>query len=598
MTISKLYSNKPDLFEPIEFQSALSVALAEIRLPENRLKDTHNLGKSTLGRLLDFCFLARSDQRFFLFKHIDLFKDFIFYLELRLSDDTYVTIRRSVSEASKISFKKHALPQQDFTSLPQTQWDHFEVPFERAKELLDSFLNWRGLKPWDFRKIIGYLLRSQDDYRDVFQLKKFASAHSEWKPFLAHILGFNQATIAERYTKEDQLAEKEATIATIKQELGGEVQDVGKIDGILILKRQEAEKKQTLLDAFDFRKQEKAQSQALVDDLDVKIADLNSRRYSLLFNQKKVKAALEEGQILFDPNEAEKLFKEAGILFRGQVKKDFEQLIEFNKAITEERHGYLLEERAEISDELKKVNADLNALGKERIAALAFLTESDSFAKYKRLSNDMVTLRADIEALERQRKFLHRLQELRTETRNLTEAISHLQSQIENDVDAQSADEHSLFSQIRLFFNDIVEEVLDRKALLSVSVNNKGHLEFKADILDETGKATSAGHGHTYRKLLCIAFDMALLRAHLGSTFPNFVYHDGVFESLDDRKKLILLEVIRRYADLGIQSIITLIDSDLPAKEDDESDVFAEEEIVLLLHDEGEPGRLFKMPEF
>ena len=108
--------------------------------------------------------------------------------------------------------------------------------------------------------------------------------------------------------------------------------------------------------------------------------------------------------------------------------------------------------------------------------------------------------------------------------------------------------------------------MIDRKALLSVSPNQSGHLEFKAEILDESGNATSADLGHTYRKLLCIAFDMAVLRAHLDDKFPRFVYHDGVFESLDDRKKENLLAVIRRYADLGVQPVITLIDSDLPAR--------------------------------
>jgi uncharacterized protein YydD (DUF2326 family) len=66
-----------------------------------------------------------------------------------------------------------------------------------------------------------------------------------------------------------------------------------------------------------------------------------------------------------------------------------------------------------------------------------------------------------------------------------------------------------------------------------------------------------------------------------------------VFESLDDRKKENLLTVIRRYTALGIQSIITLIDSDLPKRTTAEP-VFAPDEIVLLLHDEGIRGRLFK----
>jgi uncharacterized protein YydD (DUF2326 family) len=64
MKLSKLYSNKPDLFEPVDFVSGLNVIFAEIRLPENRKKDTHNLGKTTLGRLLDFCFLASRDSKF------------------------------------------------------------------------------------------------------------------------------------------------------------------------------------------------------------------------------------------------------------------------------------------------------------------------------------------------------------------------------------------------------------------------------------------------------------------------------------------------------------------------------------------------------
>ena len=211
------------------------------------------------------------------------------------------------------------------------------------------------------------------------------------------------------------------------------------------------------------------------------------------------------------------------------------------------------------------------------------------------MSAELVILQADITSLERQRGFLHRLQELRGQICALTEERGHLQTEIEGNVEAQSADKASLFSTIRLFFNEIVEEVIDRKALLSVSPNQDGHLEFKAEILDEAGNATSADMGHTYRKLLCIAFDMAVLRAHLYDRFPRFVYHDGVFELLDDRKKENLLQVIRRYADLGIQSLITLIDFDLPSRAKGDPQVFEGADVVLLLHDENERGRLFKM---
>ncbi len=598
MKVSKLYSNKPSLFAPVEFASGLNVVMAEIRLPENRNRDTHNLGKTILGRMLDFGFLAGRDPKSFLFKHTNIFEDFVFFLEIELMDASYVTVRRSVKTATKISFKKHNTSHQDFAALPESEWDHWDMPFKRARRMLDGLLDWRALKPWSYRKGLGYLLRSQEDFRDVFHLRRFVGAHSDWKPFLAHILGFDATLVKLHYEKENELKEKWAKAKIVENELGGSIEDISKIEGLLLLKQQESDKKQKLLDAFDFRAQDKDHTEQLVDEIDERIASLNTKRYSLNHSKKKIQSSLEEGQILFSPDKAQQLFQEAGVLFEGQIKRDFQQLIAFNRAITDERHGYLREELAEVEAELNRINGELNVLGKRRSDALSFLSGTDVFTKYKQVSDKVVTLRADITSLERQRGFIHRLQELRTDIRVLTEECQDLQTKIEADVEQQNSDSTSLFSEIRLFFSEIVEDVIDRKALLSVSPNQSGHLDFKAEILDESGNTTSADLGYTYRKLLCVAFDMAVLRAHLNDKFPRFVYHDGIFESLDDRKKMNLLAVIRRYADLGIQPIVTLIDSDLPSQEKGGDLVFDESEIVLILHDEGDFGRLFKMPSW
>jgi len=526
---------------------------------------------------------------------VTAFRVFVFLLGFNLVTPFFVTVPRAVDEATKISFKKHQAGHQDFTTLSEEEWDHLDVPFDRAKDLLDGLLDLRSLDSWSFRKGLGYLLRSQDDYRDVFHLRKFASAHADWKPYLAHILGFNAALISNHYKKEDELAKKQATAQTIKAELGGSVENISKIEGMLLLKQKEAEKKQSLLDAFDFRAQDKLKTKQLVDDIDEQIALLNADRYSLNQNRKKVLTSLQEDQILFNPDEAQKLFAEAGVLFNDQIKKDFQQLIAFNKAITEERKVYLQEELAEIESELKMVNTEVSKLGKRRSDTLLFLSGTDVFTKYKQVTDELVGLKTDISSLERQRGFLHRLQELRADIRSLTDEKGHLQIQIEEDVEKQNSEASSLFSCIRLFFSEVVEQVIDRKALLSVSPNQQGHLEFQAELLDESGNATSADMGHTYRKLLFIALDMAILRSQLDNKFYRFVYHDGALESLDDRKKENLLTVIRRYAELGIQHIITLIDSDLPVRIEADGPLFDESEIVLRLHDENEQGRLFKM---
>ena len=493
MKISRLYSNRPDEFSPIEFVAGLNVILAEIRLPENRKKDTHNLGKTTLGRLLDFGFLARRDAKFFLFKHDQLFRNFVFFFEIELADGSYVSVRRSVSEASKVSFIKHTGSCQDFSTLPIQNWDHPDMPFERAKELLDSLLDWRALKPWTYRKGLGYLLRSQDDFRDVFHLRRFAASHADWKPFLARVLGFDDELMKQHYAKEIELSAKQEAEQTTVMELAGTVQDASKIEGLLLLKQQEVEKKQQLLDAFDFRAEDTLQTQQLIEQVDEMIAQFNARLYSLMLNLKKISNSLQEGQILFDPEKAQALFKEAGVFFEGQLKRDFNQLLAFDKAITEERYTYLQEERLEIQTELKRINEELNVLGKRRSQMLAFLSDSDAFEKFKKVSDDLVTLRADITSLEHKRRFLHRLQQLRTEIRTSAEEKVNIQTQIEADVEAKNAEKSSVFSTIRLFFNEIIEEVIDRKALLSVSPNQQGHLEFKAEIMGDYKLALPIG---------------------------------------------------------------------------------------------------------
>ena len=237
----------------------------------------------------------------------------------------------------------------------------------------------------------------------------------------------------------------------------------------------------------------------------------------------------------------------------------------------------------------------MTEFGKQRARALSFLSSTDIFQKYRQVADELITVRADILGLERQRSYIQRLQELRANIRRLTNECRDLQSKIEEDVERQNSASNGRFALIRRLFNDVIEQVIDRKALITVQPNALGHLEFKAGILDEAGNTTSADRGTTYRKLLCVAFDMAILRAHLDEEFPRFLYHDGAFETLDDRKKDNLVDVMREYAGLGIQQIVTLIDSDLPKRPLGAAPVFSSEEVVLRLHDEGASGRLFKM---
>lgn len=598
MRLVRLYANQPDSFAPIEFNVGVSAILAEIRLPANRGLDTHNLGKTTVGALIDFCLLKNRDREFFLFKHQALFAAFAFYLEIELAGPTFVTIRRRVVPGSRIDFMRSDRTIADATGRPDEEWDHLDVPFDRARTLLDGILSIDILRPWPFRKLVGYLIRSQRDYQDVFQLGKFSGKHQDWKPFVAHLLGAQSGVVADLYDKRAERDQAQSELGVLVREWGPDESDPSLIDGLISAKRRSIAAKEEALNAFNFRDEDQRTTAEVVDRLDDRIVSLNDELYDLRQLVARIEDSLDQRKIMFDPESASKLFAEAGVSFEGQLKRDFAQLIQFNLAITDERSAALSQQRAEARARIDEINLHLADLNEERARSLAYLRETDSLAKYKKTSRDLSQLQAELAVLEQRREAAARLVELRRRARTLSHEFDELQTRAEDELAELSADEDSRFGRIRRFFAEIIGSVIGEQAILSMTLNGAGGVDFRAELMGASGVATSGDKGTSYRKLLCIAFDLAVLRAYLDVTFPRFVYLDGALEQLEPRKRENLIAVFREYASIGVQPILSLLDSDLPAPLGDSRFTLAPEEVVLTLHDEGESGRLFKMPSW
>ena len=206
MQISRMYSNLDHVFTPIDFNcgyrsNILNLIFAEIRHPENRSMDSHNLGKTLLIHLIDFLFLKQiASSEHFLERHKDRFASFTFFMEIALNAGDYVTVRRSVENNTRIAFKRHEEQAQDLVGAADEEWDHRDLPLERAVELLDAYLDLSVLKPWNYRKGISYFLRTQDDYRDVLQIQKFVRGRdADWKPFVAHLFGLDHHAVERKY---------------------------------------------------------------------------------------------------------------------------------------------------------------------------------------------------------------------------------------------------------------------------------------------------------------------------------------------------------------------------------------------------------------
>ncbi|WP_167374657.1 DUF2326 domain-containing protein, partial [Paenibacillus helianthi] len=129
-------------------------------------------------------------------------------------------------------------------------------------------------------------------------------------------------------------------------------------------------------------------------------------------------------------------------------------------------------------------------------------------------------------------------------------------------------------------------------------INKEKNPDFHADFInfDET-KITSQSDGYSYKKMLCVCFDLAVLMAYSNTSFYKFVYHDGTFESMSNSRKIKYLDAVRNVCNkYDIQYIFTTLTDDIPTDENNKKITLSEDEIVLTLDDSpGDSGRLFSV---
>lgn len=596
MKLLHLYSDQPAIFPPIRFRDGLNVVLAQIRHPKDDSKIGHCLGKTLLIDVLDFCLLKKVNKEHLFRRQYELFSRFVFFLEIQLPEGGYLTIRRSAAETTKIAFKRHEDRWQNFSDLPEPEWDHWRETFDNAVVLLDSLLAFTPIKPWSFRKGLGYFLRGQSDYGDVFQLTKFgASKHRDWKPYLARVLGFDDALLTAKYDADAASKALQDHAAELQAEITLKPKDFDKLRASITIKRDEVETKVTALDAFDFHGQETELTREVAESIETDIAVNNTLLYNARHDLAQIESGLED-DIHFDLTDIKRVFSEAQLTFPDQLVRDYDDLVDFNRRILTERHAALRDRAATLRAEISTIEQANATLSKRRKDILQVLGSTDSLQKFKDLQRQIDQDRAHLTLMETKAAKLETLLKLQDDLRNTKARSEQLTAEIRQMVHKGSP----RYQEIQRNFSRIIKEITPRTALLYLDQNGEGNLDPKAEFNDaEADLHTEEDRGTSFRQLLCIAFDLAVLISYAKEPFFHFVYHDGGLERLQNKLKLALLRIIRETCNThGIQYIFSALSEDLPTQEDTENLCPTPEEVILVLDDTGDCGRLFKMGRF
>ena len=598
MKLRALYSSDSRRFPRIDFRDGLNVVFARVRDPSVPDQDSHNLGKTFLIRVLDFVLLGSIRGNHVFRTRKDLFGDLVFYLEVKAESGAHVTIRRPVTGRAAICIHVSERPGIDMRQVPNEDWRHANLAVPKAIETLNRILNLTQIGPtYGYRKGLGYVMRDQSDYTNEFLISKFSRGKDvDWKPFVALILGFDNDLILEKYGNDRLQTTTRAELDELRQSHLGVPEEIDELRGVIGVRERDIAIMRAQVASFDFADIESEITRHTVRDLERRIAESNELRLLHEREAQEIDRALET-EFAFDLDGITSAFAEAETTLPDLLVRSYEELVDFNERMSAERRDRLVERRTQLRNMIEETDEQRRVLNGERVESLKILTQRETLRKFESLQRQLLRKEEELLELRQRLSELGEAGRLAAELRRIEREQLSLITRIIDMVD----EPNTRYERIRTLFSQFANDILGVSAILATRVNTVGNLEFGTRILEEgeLSRETAEAEGTSYKKALCVCIDLALLVAHAGEGFYQFVYHDGIFEGFDNRRKVSLLDTVRRLCrEFELQYILTVIDADLPRDERDNKVLFTEDEVVRELHDQGDAGRLFRMEAF
>lgn len=589
MKLSKLYSNRP--FHNVTFitkKGGLNAIIADSH-KDNRTGNQHCVGKTKLADLVDFMLLKGVEKSFFFYKSSakEKFAGYEFYLEILLNDGRYLTLKRSVDNHSKISFKLNEKSKEGYPLI-----DQFDetLGFDKAKNKLNELLSFDFCKEnnENYRRLVNYSLRTQGDYEPkmntIFQLRKFTkNKDKDWKPLLFSLLGFDGKLLKQKYELEETIKEDNTSIKNQEKSFGIKTEEKDSLIGKIQTAEIERGKLSDELDNLNFYQKDKETINNLVGEIEYEIALLNTQLYGLEYEIQKLSDSIRD-EFSFDLDKVKNLFEEVKIYFPQQLSKSYEQLIGFNHQITKERNNQIRQTLDERKQQEKEINARLLELNKRKEVFRNIIQDTSLFKKYAVYQKNLLEIERELARFQAQLEEIHKIEKKRSEVEekqkgDLQDLKDKLKEVLDNTANCV------LYMSIRRTFSEIVKEILNDNAIIKIVPNSTFNIDFRPEFPN-----SAKSDGATYYKILCVAFDLAILINYRDKSHYRFVYHDDVISGDDNGVKNRLIELCRKICErYDIQYIFSAIRDNLPPN------ITLGNSVVLKLNDKNEEGKLFKM---
>ena len=552
MKLSRLYSNDDTIFKPIKFNEGINFILS---------KD-HSVGKTTLFKLIDYLLLKSNSELSNIIKknELKISKDFYLCLELKLTNNKYLTIKRINKKNPNIEFRKD-IESSDWIKNNKKGTDIF-IP-TKEKDALDFLNNTLNLtlskKKINIRHYISYFLRDQNSHSDVFRINKFVKSKDKYyKPIITNLLGLNGHLIEKKYSLNEFIDKNNKIIMYIEKILKNETKD--NIKGTIKELEAQYKKEKDLIDKFDFYKKEQDLNEEIINEIEKKVSEYNKLLNRNTSELRYVEQFLKESNFKLSIDELQSFFDEVQVYFDKNLKNNYESIINFNNMITKDRKKILKEQSERLKEEIEKINENLKNLNQDRVEKLKILENNKTMKKFKELQDSIVQIKENIIYNQQKLENFNVLENTKKEKLNCENQKKEIIEQIKNQLRNEE------FENIKKNFSNIAKSILKQSVVFSADLNLKDNIEFKTKVVNAYKKENDEDKGNTNTKVLCLVFSLALAKFYQGKLF-NFLAYDSVFDGDKKEYQNSILQEIEKISEEGVQCIFTSLDDEIKDKE-------------------------------
>lgn len=550
MTLSRIYSND-NRFSEIVFKDGINMILATGEKP-------HSIGKTTFLHLVDYC-LLKSDLTDLL--NNEKLNGFVFFLEIKKKNGLYITIKRELG-SKDVYFKEHSISANLKDEIFEDCFKINEAP-KILSQKLDFSVN--EVQNQNFRTYLSYFMREKGDTVNVFKPNKFQGKDSDWKPFVASMMGINMEPIKEKAELDKTKKFIQNTIRVFESEFLVKNIDEKNIEQLMKEYEQQIaiiEKNCKELDLFaeDDRKQKE-----LVQQIDNDISSLNLEKYRLQTRNRLVNQAIKKKQEI-NLQRIQELFKDMNIYFKESLVRSYDEVIAFNKKILKDSYFYLKKEKEKNSRRLKEINDLLKEKNNRRVQILENLTQDNILEKVMQLMQESSDLKIKLKAQKDLMDLLHKYRQKDDEFHDITSKIQKASDMIKQEISKEKNHKLKYFLD---HFSKYSKNILLEDGNINVSLNNQNNIDFKIKTFDLENHENAKNKGETFSKISCLIFNICSILLAKNDNFFSFVFYDGLFDGVAIEYIDRIIKLMKDMEENGtqIQIIFTSIEKDIQDSE-------------------------------